>query len=201
MSSISGSALAEQSLAAALMKLTRIAWVGVQATPPGSRRRFDMAFRDDESVVLVEYDGDEHYRNSLKIKADHAKETFAAAHGARLVRIPYWLQPDDDVARFFFWLDPRISTTFLAVLSPLDSSRHPSANSPSSVSRASCPPSPDWYAAMLTAPCEIDRSSTGSLTSCRPDCDGSRTSRPSDEEQAGSHATDRVLVPEESARG
>ena len=45
--------------------------------------------------MLVEYDGDEHYRDSLKIKADIEKDQFAQKNDMRLVRMPYWVQLDN----------------------------------------------------------------------------------------------------------
>ena len=62
--------LTERKLKTALQELFGSDWIGGQVSLPGSRRKFDMAFRDGPTTVLVEYDGDEHYRNSLKIKAD-----------------------------------------------------------------------------------------------------------------------------------
>jgi hypothetical protein len=63
--------LTQEKLEAALREIVGDGWVGrelrVDAT---TRRRWDMSFRDGPRRVVVEYDGDEHYRNTLKIKAD-----------------------------------------------------------------------------------------------------------------------------------
>jgi hypothetical protein len=38
-----------------------------------------MAYRRDGRITVVEYDGDEHYRHSIKIKTDRAKDEAARA--------------------------------------------------------------------------------------------------------------------------
>ncbi len=104
--------LTEWKLAAALQQLVGDAWEGGQKTLPGSRRRFDMAFRSGGSTVLVEYDGDDHYRDSLKVRADRQKDALAAAAGMRLVRVPYWVQLDGLMTRHWFGLEAEVEQTF-----------------------------------------------------------------------------------------
>lgn len=79
---------------------------------PGSRRRFDMAFFDNNTTVFVEYDGDEHDRDSMKIKADREKDRLAADNGVRLIRVPYWVQLDQTMARHWFSLEAEIEQSF-----------------------------------------------------------------------------------------
>ena len=104
--------LTEPKLAAALRQLVGDAWAGGQVALPGSRRRFDMAFRSGDTTVLVEYDGDEHYRDSLKIMADRQKDALAAANGMRVVRVPYWVQLNRVTARHWFGLEAEIEQSF-----------------------------------------------------------------------------------------
>jgi hypothetical protein len=106
------SSLTEPKLAAALRQLVGNAWAGGQVSLPGSRRRFDMAFRSGKTMVLVEYDGDEHYRNSLKVRADRQKDDLATANGMRLVRVPYWVQLDRVMVRHWFGLDAEVEQSF-----------------------------------------------------------------------------------------
>jgi len=84
--------LTEAKLATALKQIAGELWAGGQVALPGSRRRWDMALKQVGSLVLVEYDGDEHYRDALKIKADREKGQLAQANRIRVVRIPYWVQ-------------------------------------------------------------------------------------------------------------
>ncbi|MFL5243174.1 MAG: hypothetical protein ACJ8FY_13800 [Gemmataceae bacterium] len=104
--------LTEAKLAVAIAQLVGDAWAGGQVKLPGSRRRFDMAFLDHSTKVLVEYDGDEHYRDSMKIKADRQKDKLATENGMRLVRIPYWVQLDQTMARHWFGLEADIEQSF-----------------------------------------------------------------------------------------
>jgi len=106
------SCLTERKLAAALRELVGDQWAGGQVAIPGFGRRFDMAFRTNTSTVLVEYDGDEHYRNSMKIKADQEKDVLASENRMRLVRIPYWVQLDSMMARHWFGLEANIEQSF-----------------------------------------------------------------------------------------
>jgi hypothetical protein len=104
--------LTEAKLATALHQIVGDLWAGRQVLLPKSRRRWDMAFRQNGSLVLVEYDGDDHYRYSLKIKADREKDRIAHENGMRLVRIPYWVQLDDVTVRYYFGIGAEIRQDF-----------------------------------------------------------------------------------------
>src|SRR5690242_12142575 len=71
-----------------------------------------MAYHRDGNVTVVEYDGDEHYRNSLKIKADRAKDEAARTLGYQVVRFPYWVQLDTTTLRHYFGLEAEIHQSF-----------------------------------------------------------------------------------------
>ncbi len=71
-----------------------------------------MGFNEGARRVVVEYDGDEHYRNTLKIKADQEKDLLARAQGLEVVRFPYWVQLDRTTCRSFFGLDADIQQSF-----------------------------------------------------------------------------------------
>jgi len=104
--------LTERKLKAALQQLFGNEWIGGQISLPGSRRKFDMAFRSEGVAVLVEYDGDEHYRNSMKIKADRQKDALAAENDMRIVRIPYWVQLDNSTVHHWFGMKAEIDQSF-----------------------------------------------------------------------------------------
>src|SRR5262245_11069796 len=103
--------LTEQSLKVALHALVGNDWIGPLALPR-SRRKFDMAFRSKGMTLLVEYDGDEHYRSSLKIKADREKDLLAVMNDMHLVRVPYWVQLDSTMAMHWFGLEANIEQSF-----------------------------------------------------------------------------------------
>jgi len=104
--------LTEPRLKVALQQILGKDWLGEQYSLPNSRRRFDMAFRSNNATVLIEYDGDEHYRNSLKIKSDREKDILASQNGMRLIRIPYWVQLDTRMAMHWFGLKVQIEQSF-----------------------------------------------------------------------------------------
>ena len=86
--------LTESKLSKALQGILPDAWLGDQVRVADSRQRWDMSYQIDGAITVVEYDGDEHYRNSMKIKGDRAKDEVARTHGLRVVRFPYWVQLD-----------------------------------------------------------------------------------------------------------
>lgn len=58
--------LTEAKLAAALQQVVGESWVGRQVVLPLSGHKWDMAYRREGAMVLVEYDGDHHYRDSMR---------------------------------------------------------------------------------------------------------------------------------------
>jgi hypothetical protein len=104
--------LTESKLSAALQQIVPGGWVGDQVHAEGSRHRWDMLYQMGRTVTVVEYDGDEHYRHSLKIKADRAKDEIARKQGYRVVRFPYWIQLDDLTLKHYFDLEAEIEQSF-----------------------------------------------------------------------------------------
>jgi hypothetical protein len=104
--------LTETKLSNALQQIVGDSWAGGQVTLPGSCRRWDMAFRQNGALVVVEYDGDAHYRDSLKIKADREKNRIAEESHTRVIRIPYWVQLDNLTAQHYFQISAEIRQTF-----------------------------------------------------------------------------------------
>jgi len=104
--------LMELKLSNALQQLTADHWLGNQIPVGDTRQRWDMAYQIGGAVTVVEYDGDEHYRHSIKIKADRAKDEIARSQGHRLVRFPYWVQLDNFTLKHYFGLDAKIEQSF-----------------------------------------------------------------------------------------
>ncbi len=104
--------LTERKLSKALEEITGDRWIGKQVQIPGSRMKWDIAFSKKASSILVEYDGDEHYRNSIKIKKDEAKDQIAMRSGYKVVRFPYWVQLDVETLSYFFGLSASIYQDF-----------------------------------------------------------------------------------------
>ena len=102
----------QATLASTLARIFPESWKGDEIVVPGSRRRWDMAYSDGTQIVVVEYDGDEHYRHSIKIKVDLEKDRAAAAKGYRVVRFPYWVQLDTTTLLHYFGVEKDIHTDF-----------------------------------------------------------------------------------------
>jgi Protein of unknown function (DUF559) len=97
--------LTQEKLAEALRTLVGDRWTGVELRVAGTKRRWDMGFSAGARRVVVEFDGDAHYRDALKIKADAEKDAIAKADGIHVVRFPYWVQLDQVTLRHYFDLD------------------------------------------------------------------------------------------------
>jgi hypothetical protein len=104
--------LTESKLAEALRQLVPDGWLGHEVAMPGGRQRWDMAYQRDGRIIVVEYDGDEHYRHSIKIKIDRGKDEAARALGYQVVRFPYWVQLDSTALRHYFGLEAEIEQSF-----------------------------------------------------------------------------------------
>jgi hypothetical protein len=104
--------LTEAKLAAALKQIVGSRWSGVELRVADTKRRWDMGFVNGDRRVVVEYDGDEQYRNTMKIKADREKDAVATAEGIQVVRVPYWVQLDRLTLRHYFNFDAEIEQNF-----------------------------------------------------------------------------------------
>ena len=70
--------LTQPKLEKLLKEIQDFEWLGSEIKVPGyPKRKWDMKFKYNSNIFIVEYDGDEHYRNSLKIKVDHEKDKTA----------------------------------------------------------------------------------------------------------------------------
>lgn len=104
--------LLQAKLESALHQIVADAWRGHELSIPGSRRRWDMAYELSGQTTVVEFDGDEHYRHTLKIKGDGEKDALALAAGHRVVRVPYWVQLTTETLLFYFGLEARVIQDF-----------------------------------------------------------------------------------------
>jgi very-short-patch-repair endonuclease len=104
--------LTESKLSKALQELFLNHWLGDQFPVGTTRQRWDMAFKNEGGMTMVEYDGDDHYRHSLKVKTDRAKDEIAQKEGSRVVRFPYWIQLDNHTLKHYFGLEAQIEQSF-----------------------------------------------------------------------------------------
>jgi hypothetical protein len=106
--------LVQHKLANALAQIVGdTAWHGKEIrVSSGRRQRWDMVYEGPSGRVAVEFDGDEHYRNTLKIKNDREKDEMARCGGYRVVRIPYWVQLTSETLKHYFHLEAEIIQDF-----------------------------------------------------------------------------------------
>lgn len=104
--------LTEEKLAKAIQVLVGPRWLGCQVNTGRGKSTWDMAYALDGSTVAVEYDGPDHYRNTLKIKADGEKNDFATANGIRLIRVPFWVQLTTSTLAHYFQFNARVEQNF-----------------------------------------------------------------------------------------
>jgi hypothetical protein len=72
-----------------------------------------MAYKDsDNQIVVVEYDGDHHFRNSLQIKRDFEKDEPVKGLGFKVIRIPYWVQLTVQTLNHYFGISAEIVQGF-----------------------------------------------------------------------------------------
>ncbi|AJR03562.1 hypothetical protein [Siansivirga zeaxanthinifaciens] len=69
----------------------------------GTRKRPD--YRNDDLMLIVEFDGDKHYREVSKIKSEEEKTICYSNMGYRVVRIPYFVQITPETTRLLFDLE------------------------------------------------------------------------------------------------
>ena len=80
--------------------LNNIDFIDEYVFPDLPKSRFDFALIKDGKVVhLIEFDGEQHYKNvekwgglELQQARDKVKNEYALSHNIPLVRIPYWEQ-------------------------------------------------------------------------------------------------------------
>jgi len=104
--------LTEEKLATALKELFAKEWLGTQIGMVGTKHRWDMSCRLGGVTAVIEYDGDEHYRNAIKIKGDRTKDAAAREAGYAIIRFPFWIQLDGVTLHHFFGISAIIHQSF-----------------------------------------------------------------------------------------
>jgi hypothetical protein len=78
----------------------------VRALP--TKRRFDFLIDvidnlgNTKPLYHIEFDGDQHYRDTMVILSDIVKEEIASNMGYRTIRIPFWVQLTNETFKYWF---------------------------------------------------------------------------------------------------
>jgi hypothetical protein len=62
------------------------------ASVPGIMRRFRPDYRSERHKLIVEFDGDQHYRSAKHVIEDKARDQILTEAGYRVIRVPYFVQ-------------------------------------------------------------------------------------------------------------
>ena len=106
--------LVQAKLEEALMAIVgAAAWRGREVqVVSGRRQRWDMVYETSAGRMAVEFDGDEHYRHTLKMKIDSEKDGLAKLGGYQVVRIPYWVQLTSETLKHYFGMNADVVQSF-----------------------------------------------------------------------------------------
>lgn len=72
---------------------------------PNSECRTRPDYRCDNLMLIVEFDGDQHYKSVKKIKNEEFKNTTYKAMGYSVIRIPYFVQASSLTIKLLFGMD------------------------------------------------------------------------------------------------
>jgi hypothetical protein len=67
------------------------------ALVPDIRRRFRPDYRSERHRLIIEFDGDQHYRSAKHVIEDETRDQIFIDAGYRVVRIPYFVQMTEPV--------------------------------------------------------------------------------------------------------
>lgn len=80
-------------------------WVGREVFLKYKKYRWDMCYVHNNQKYLVEFDGDSHYRDAVRILADQDKDKYASSVGYKTIRVPYFIQLTTETFKMFFDID------------------------------------------------------------------------------------------------
>jgi hypothetical protein len=69
-------------------------------------------YRSEELKLIVEFDGDQHYKATQKIKREIQKSETYTQMGYKVVRIPYFVQLSESTIKNLFGIDIKYQQTF-----------------------------------------------------------------------------------------
>ncbi len=68
--------------------------------------------RFNNEMVIVEFDGFQHYQNVDNIKTDRLKDKVYSEMGYKIIRIPYFVQPSKETLKYYFDIDKNIELQY-----------------------------------------------------------------------------------------
>jgi len=69
-------------------------------------------YRSDELMLIVEFDGAQHYQTVDNIFKDKKKDEVYGSMGYKIVRFPYFIQPTSKIIKYYFNIDTEFSSKY-----------------------------------------------------------------------------------------
>jgi hypothetical protein len=69
-------------------------------------------YRSDELMLIVEYDGAQHYQRAINVLRDMKKDIVYKLMGYKVIRLPYFIQPTTETIRYYFGIESSINSKF-----------------------------------------------------------------------------------------
>jgi hypothetical protein len=79
---------------------------------PGSGiiKRPDHRFKKE--MIIIEFDGIQHYQNINNIKTDRIKDEVYRKMGYKIIRIPFFVQPSSETLKYYFKIDGELELQY-----------------------------------------------------------------------------------------
>ena len=74
----------------------------IEAKVPNTRYRWDFLCKTKNDTIVVEFDGFQHFTKASVISNDKHKDCIAEELGYKVVRIPYWVQLNNNTFEYYF---------------------------------------------------------------------------------------------------
>lgn len=69
-------------------------------------------YRSEDLMLIVEFDGSQHYEKATNVLRDIKKDTIYKSMGYKIIRIPYFIQPTTEIIKYYFDIESDINSNF-----------------------------------------------------------------------------------------
>lgn len=104
--------LTQQKLKILLKDIFKKDFIDSEVNVPKTRMRWDFLIKNHNYLTVIEFDGDQHYRDSLIIMRDKLKDEIAKNLNYKTIRIPYFIQLDNQMFNYYFNKDIDLHRNF-----------------------------------------------------------------------------------------
>ncbi len=83
-----------------------------QSKVGNTRKRWDFQVNYNNEIINIEFDGAQHYCDINIIISDKEKNLYAKSLNQKVIRIPYWIQLDKLMFKYYFGFEFDIETDY-----------------------------------------------------------------------------------------